>query len=113
MSKHNGDHREANRHAANDGASLEKRRIAPETLTAFALGQLPDDERSAIERLLTEPDESAARQAVAETERLAGELASVWKSDSSQLAPATDLREAVLQHLDSELTVEQVTVKRP
>jgi Ca-activated chloride channel family protein len=112
MSKHNGDHREANRHAADDGASSGKRRVALEMLTALALGQLSDNERAAIERELTESDESAARQAIAETERLASELASTWKADSSQLAPATELREAVLKHLAEQNPVEVATMKR-
>jgi Ca-activated chloride channel family protein len=113
MSKHNGDQHKVNRHASNNGATPGKRRVAPETLTAYALRQLSEDERAATERLLADPDQSAARQTVAETERLAGELASAWKADSSRLAPATELREAVLQHIESELTDEQVTIKRP
>jgi Ca-activated chloride channel family protein len=72
--------------------------IRPEQLTAFALGQLAGDEQAAIERWLAEPEQTQARQAVAEMRRLAEVLPGALSVGGS-LKPSTGLREAVLQKL--------------
>ncbi|HBB75505.1 MAG TPA: hypothetical protein DC048_13785, partial [Planctomycetaceae bacterium] len=63
-------------------------------LTAYALGQLDDADRSAVERLLADPD---ARRIVEETRAVAEALRATRRLDAAP--PSTDLRRAVVAAL--------------
>ncbi len=95
------------KHAHNgDGHAAD---IQPEQLTAFALGQLSGDEQAAVEQWLALPEQTQARQAVAEMRRLADVLPGALTA-GCDFKPSASLREAVLQKLAD---VEGQKVERP
>src|SRR5688500_4833167 len=89
----------------------ESTNIRPEQLRAYALGQLEGYELASVERRLAEPNQAQARQAVAETRRLA-ECLKTDVATANEVPRSAELRSAVLAQLEKQPAQSPVEVAR-